>query len=153
MATHNMTTREIILAIEKKHKENGITISPPATEREIQNFERKIGFELPADFKEFYSICNGFECTEDIFKMIPLEDVLRYNQDYGKTWFHFAEYMIYSDMWSLRKRDNGKYEIFNKSDIEVVLTSSLHEFLQRFLQGNVFDKGGLYDWHEEVKLI
>jgi hypothetical protein len=144
--------KEIILAIEQKHKESGIIIKSPVAGPEIQNFERQIGFELPPDFKEFYSICNGFECTEDIFRMVSIEEALKYEQDYGKNWFHFAEYMIYSDMWSLRKTDTGNYEIFNKSDTEVVLTPSLHKFLQRFLQGNVFEKGGLYDWHDDLKL-
>ena len=106
---------------------------------------------MPTDFKEFYLICNGFECTEGIFKIIALNDALRYEQDYGKDWFHFAEYMIYSDMWSLRRKEDNKYEVFNKGETEVMLTSSLQEFLEHFLQGNVFEQGGLYDWHEELK--
>jgi hypothetical protein len=146
-----MTMIEIIAAIGQKHKAGGITINSPASELEIQHFEKKIGFNLPAEFKEFYSICNGFGCSEDIFNIVSLEDALRYEQDYGKNWFHFAEYMIYSDMWSLRMTGTDQYEIFNKTDTEVVLTSSLNEFLLRFLQGNVFEKGGLSDWREELK--
>ena len=148
-----MTIKEVISAIKQKHREYGITLNPPASALEIENFEKQSGFKLPEDFKEFYSICNGFECTEDIFRMIPIDEVLRRKGDYGNNWFHFAEYMIYSDMWSLRKRDDGEFEIFNKGEIEVVLTSSLQEFLERFLQGDVFGKGGLYDWHEEKKLL
>lgn len=139
--------REIISAIAQKHKESGITINPPASESDIDRFEKKIGFELPADFKQFYSICNGFECNENIFRMISLDSALKYPQDYGSDWFHFAEYMIYSDVWSLRRKDDGTYEIFNKEANEAILTSSLQEFLIRFLKGNVFKKGGLYDWH------
>ena len=146
-----MTIGELISEIELKHRLSGITINPPASEVEIKVFEQKLGFELPADFKQFYSLCNGFECTEDIFKMVSLQDALQYEQDYGENWFHFAEYMIYSDMWSVRVESNAQYEIFNK-DMEIVLSSSLKEFLQRFLQGNVFDKGGLYDLQEERKL-
>jgi hypothetical protein len=147
-----MTMREVIEAILQKHKKYGITLNRPASELEIQKFERKLGFPLPFDFKEFYSTCNGFECTEDIFKMASLEDALKYQQDYGENWFHFAEYMIYSDMWSLRIKDDGGYEIFNKDDTEIVLTTSLQEFLERFLRGNVFENGGLYEWQEELKL-
>ena len=55
-------------------------------------------------------------------------------------------------MWSLRKTGNADYEIFNTGDVEIVLTSSLHEFLQRFLQGTVFEKDGLYDWQEKLKV-
>jgi len=64
-----MTIKEIISAIEQKHMETGITFNPPATETEIQSFESQIGFELPADFRMFYLICNGFACEEDIFNM------------------------------------------------------------------------------------
>jgi len=102
-----MLIREVIAAVYQKHKDYGITLHPPASEQAIQEFERKLGFLLPADFKEFYSICNGFECTEDIFKMVALEDALLHKQDYGENWFHFADYMNYCEMWSLRKNDNG----------------------------------------------
>ena len=83
--------------------------------------------------------------------MIAFEDVFTYKENYSENWFHFAEYMIYADMWSLRRKDDGNFEIFNKGETEVVLTSSLQEFLERFLQGNVFEEGGLYDWHKEKK--
>src|SRR6476659_9378094 len=96
-----MTIRELIASIEQKHKSmEGITIHPPASALEIQNFKKKTGFELPADFKEFYSICNGFECSEDDFNMISLTDIMQNEQGYGKNWYYFAEYMLYSDMWS-----------------------------------------------------
>ncbi len=92
-----MTMRELISAIELKHKESGITVNPPASTYDIRYFEKRLGFGLPPDFKEFYSICDGFECTEDIFNMVSLDYALRHEQDHGKNWFHFAEYMIYSD--------------------------------------------------------
>ncbi len=146
-----MTLNELISAIKIKHSESGITINPPATVADIHNFENSIGFELPSDFKEFYSICNGFECSEDIFKMITLEDALLNEQGHGADWYHFAEYMIYSDTWSLRIKQDGQYKIFNEGETEIILSSSLHEFLERYLKGNVFAKGGLYEWHEELK--
>jgi hypothetical protein len=142
-----MIMRELILAIQQKHKKNGITFNRPASQAEINEFEKIIGWKLPADFREFYSICNGFECTEDLFNMTSLVNI----RDYGKNWFHFAEYMIYSDMWSLRKKDDGGYEIFNQGVFNTIFTSSLQEFLETFLRGGVLEKGGLYDWHEELK--
>jgi hypothetical protein len=147
-----MSMNQLIRDIERKHRQSGIKIKPPATDALIQAFELRVGFSLPADFKEFYSICNGFECEEDIFSMVALDDILNYEMDYGQNWFHFAEYLIYSDMWSLRKLHNGQHEIFNESE-NIILSTSLHEFLFRFLVGNVFDKGGLYDWHEEKKAL
>jgi cell wall assembly regulator SMI1 len=62
-----MTIKELILAIAEKHSEAGITVNLPASSDDILRFEGKIGFSLPNDFREFYSICNGFSCEEDIF--------------------------------------------------------------------------------------
>jgi hypothetical protein len=59
--------------------------------------------------------------------------------------------MIFSDMWPLKKREDGSYEICAGDPNGVVLANSLLKFLERFLQGNVFDPGGLYDWHDERK--
>jgi len=143
-----MKIKELIDAISKKHSQAGIEIYPPASESDIAVFEMQMGFVLPNDFKEFYSLCNGFGCTEDIFNMIPLNAIDR-NNEYRTNYFDFAEYMIYSDSWSVRIVSPTRYQIFN--DPELTLTTSLKEFLERFLRGNVFDPGGLYDWHEEVK--
>lgn len=145
-----MTIRELVSAIERKHQRTGITINPPATEANIYSFEKAVGFDLPADFKEFYSVCNGFGCTEDIFNMLALDDILQ-DQDYrGENWFNFAEYMVCSDMWGVKKINDSGYEIFNDGQ-KVTLTTSLQEFLERYLIGNVFDEGGLFDWEEEIK--
>lgn len=146
-----MAVKNIVEAIIKKHKETGIEINAPATRNAISVFERQIGFNLPEDFVEFYITCNGFACNEDIFNIIRLEHIERHPQDHGANWFYFSEYMIYSDIWGLRLKAEGKYEIFNGSYPTIVMTSSLEEFLNRFLKGNVFDPGGLYDWLEELK--
>ena len=61
--------------------------------------------------------------------------------------------MIYSDVWSVRIKSEGKYEIVTTSDIEILLSNSLNEFLERFLLGNVFDKNGLYNWQPGRKLF
>jgi hypothetical protein len=42
------------------------------------------------------------------------------------------------------------YEIFNGRFPEIAMTSSLLEFLNRFLKGNIFGGGGLYEWHNEL---
>ena len=84
--------------------------------------------------------------------MINLEEVLNDERHHGQGWFYFAEYMIYSDMWTLRKRSDGECEIVNEGEMELVLTTSLQEFLERFLKGDVFESGGLYDWHNPKKL-
>ncbi len=55
-------------------------------------------------------------------------------------------------MWGIRITEAGKYEIFNGSYPKKAMTSSLEEFLKKFLKGNVFDNGGLYDRHEELEV-
>lgn len=142
--------QEIINAIVQKHRDSGIDINPPASLLEIADFENSTGFLLPTDFKEFYLRCNGFGCNEDIFNVLSLSDMRQYSQDYGDNWFYFSEYMLYSDMWGLRLTATGQYEIFNGSYPDKAMTSSLSEFLSRFLKGNVFEKGGLYEWQEEL---
>lgn len=142
--------KDLINSISQKHSDSGIDINAPATLSDISDFEKRIGFSLPTDFKEFYLTCNGFGCNEDIFNMISLAEIRQYPQDYGDNWFYFSEYMIYSDMWGLRLTSSGKYEIFNGSYPDKAMTSSLKEFLNRFLKGNVFETRGLYDWHEEL---
>jgi hypothetical protein len=140
--------RDLVDAIRFKHG-IGIQVNPPATATQIDWFERTVGFRLPEDFKEFYSVCNGFDCDKDIFTFISLASCLEHREDSGDNWFYFAEYMIYSDMWGLRLV-NGEYEIFNASYPDKSLTSSLAEFLTRYLEGDVFDPGGLYPWQDEL---
>jgi len=143
-----MTMIDLISAIEAKHKENGITVHPPASKREVEDLEAKIGFQLPAEFREFYSICNGFECNEDLFRMIPLYDVTERGRDYDTNWFHFAEYLTYCDMWQLTKTEKESYRILNTTENQIGVPTTLHGFLTRFLIGDVFDKGGLYDGND-----
>ncbi len=142
-----MAIKYLVEAIAKKHGAQFITLNAPSTPAKISTFERRTGFILPADFIEFYTICNGFACNEDLFNMTRLSEIT----DYGTNWFHFAEYMIYADMWGLTRTSDGEYEIFQGNYPGVFMTSSLEEFLTRFLAGNVFEPGGLYDWLEVLK--
>ena len=75
---------------------------------------------------------------------------MEHSDHYGDNWFYFSEYMIYSDMWGLRYLGDSHYEIFNATDSTIGMTSSLTEFSQHFLEGNVFDPGGLCPWHQEL---
>ncbi|NVO85195.1 SMI1/KNR4 family protein [Hymenobacter terrestris] len=142
--------KELVGLIRNKHKDSGIDVNIAATISDITTFESQIGFELPDDFRDFFLTCNGFSCDEDIFNIIPLQSIKQHPQDYGYNWFYFAEYMIYSDMWGLRRTVSGQFEIFNGSYPDKTMTSSLKEFLQIFLTGNVFENGGLYEWHDKL---
>lgn len=146
-----MTIPELINAIGEKHKNDNFVLHPQVPEEKVTKFEKHIGFTLPDDFKTFYSFCNGFEMdTDDIFRMIDIEEIIDNNIDKKAKTFHFADYMIYSDMWTLKYFGEGDYKIVNFGITDVVLTDSLAEFLTRYLEGGVFEKGGLIDWHEEI---
>lgn len=144
--------KDVIAAIIAKHKDYGIEVNAPTTSVAIANFEQEIGFALPADFVAFYSICNGFGCTDEIFNMLSFASITEDPSNFGPNWFYFAEYMIYCDMWGLRLNANGTYEIFNGSYPDLALTSSLEEFLNYYLKGGVCSDGGLYDWYEVLRL-
>jgi hypothetical protein len=148
-----MNLRELIYAIELKYQPNGIKIHPPASATEIKKIEDKLHFELPSDFKDFYSICNGFDCTKDKFSMMRVETLFLDNEhgEYEHDCMIFAEYQLYSDVWALRKPRTDSYEIFYNDNKIRILTGSLFAFLQRFLAGAVSQPGGLLEWHHEIE--
>ena len=89
---------DLIRKISIKNQKEGFLLRSPAEINEIEKFEKKIGFKHPKDFLNFYQICNGFECTDDIFNFLSLSDIIEDNTNFKNNWFYFSEYMIYSDM-------------------------------------------------------
>lgn len=83
----------------------GIKLYDRASATDIALFESTMGIRLPADIRYFYQSFNGFESNEDMFRIIPLDEIMENNgQDInlkGEKDFHIAEYMIYSDMWTV----------------------------------------------------
>lgn len=133
----------------------GITLYPCADSEDIKIFETDNGIILPDDFKSLYKLCNGFESEEDMFRIIPLNEIsneIMLSKNTIRKRLPFAEYMIYSDTWefSIDKHSENKYLICNVSDKTIELTDSLIEFLSVFLKGGVFETGGLYDWHNKL---
>jgi len=150
------TIEQIITQILNTKDQLGITLYPGATKEEIKSFERLMNTSLPNDIKKFYMFCNGFESEEDLFRIIPLDEIIYNRKDeednylLNKQDFHFAEYMIYCDMWTLTiTTSSDNYLIYNKAETFVTLTDDFAEFLNKFLVGGVFD--GLYKWEEELK--
>lgn len=149
---------DIIAKIKAEKEELGITLYTPASSTEILDFENIMGVKLPDDLVKFYSFSNGFESEEDMFRVIPLDEIID-NVGQPDTYvvelndFHFAEYLIYSDMWTININpvDRNDYHIYNKVENVITLTNSLSEFLNTFLIGGVFD--GLYAWRENVKRL
>ena len=149
-----MNILELIQAIAEKHKHEKFVLRPPVSPDRLAIFEKHIGFPLPDDFRTFYTICDGFEMDDDdMFKFADLDEIMKGHGTKEKNAFHFADYLVYSDMWTLKYFGAGDYRIMHLGAKEIILTDSLAEFLGRFLQGGVSDNGGLYDWHDEVRLI
>ncbi|MBC6698676.1 SMI1/KNR4 family protein [Hymenobacter puniceus] len=140
---------ELLMSLRANLSQTDITLYAGASEQLIYQFEREMNLILPADFKAFYLFCNGFESEDDMFRMIPLEEILERKQELPSHQFYVAEYLIYCDMWEVELSDqmSGKYRIHN---MNITLTDSIVEFLNRFLQGGVFEAGGLYDWRQEA---
>ncbi|WP_426669399.1 SMI1/KNR4 family protein [Mucilaginibacter sp. McL0603] len=132
----------------------GLTLHTGASEELIKKVESTCDVILPDDFKTFYRFTDGFETIEDIFNMIPLDEIGE-NHKKGDNELWIAEYMIYSDMWELEvnPKDPNDYAIFNVDGEKekIILTKSLAEFIVRFLKGGVFETAGLYAWRDEVK--
>lgn len=143
--------KEVLRLLEQKHQKNGLKIHPPASPEQIKKAEYKIGFTLPADFKEFYSVCNGFEISDDIFNILRT-DAIFCDSDYGYTGIVFAEYMIFSEAWAFRILSPDRYEIiYDDGEDLVKLTNSLDTFLRKLIKGHIFEEGGLSEWYKEIK--
>lgn len=152
------TIAEIIERIKVDKNKLGITLFAPASLTDLLNFEKIRRVRLPHDLVKFYSFSNGFESAEEIFRIIPLDEMIDNMKD-RDTYiveqgdFHFAEYMIYSDMWTIKinSADRNDYTIYNYADNVITLTNSFSEFLETFLNGGVF--AGLYTWRENVERL
>ena len=147
-----VTIPDIIEKLSADASSYGITLFPPASLQQLIDFENRLNCPLPDDLKTLYLFCNGFESAEDIFRIVPLDEITGRLADYKPNSFDFAEYMTYCDMWriEINPANPNDYNISNQGDVFRPLTPSLAEFLDRFLAGGVFGEGGLYEWHKEV---
>lgn len=152
-----MNISEVIAAI--KAGPNDITLYSGAEQHLIDEFEKQVGFELPADLKVFYQFCNGFESAEDLFRIIPLNEALETrSRDMAEYYlksnqFYLAEYLIYCDIWTieidLNQPNVYKISSGNGSWESEMLTCSFAEFLMRFLKGGLYGNDGLYKWEKK----
>lgn len=130
-----------------------LILHPAASEALIHAVEQAYDIRLPEDFKSFYRFTNGFEIDEDIFNMIPLDEMISNSKDDQRP--AIAEFMIYSDLWYLEidDTDADQYQIYVIShDAEkIILTNSLADFILSALNGSVCEPGGLYEWQKETK--
>lgn len=150
-----MSISAIIKYLTEHLDETDITLHEGASDALINQLEQSHNITLPDDIKQFYQFSNGFESDEDIFNIIPIEEII--DSKTADRWsnLYIAEYMVYCDMWELEiDQDNpNKYIIFytDQNSEKIILTNSFSEFIQRFLTGGVFEPGGLYFWNDEIK--
>jgi hypothetical protein len=151
-----LTIEDIINRIKTHREKLGITLYAPASSSDLIKFQEIRHVTLPDDIKTFYSFSNGFESNEDMFRIIPLEEIVDNMKDRDAFTesngdFHIAEYMIYCDMWTLHidSNDSNHYKIYNKTVNTIELTNSFSEFVNVFLNKGVFD--GLYSWRENLE--
>jgi hypothetical protein len=150
-----MSIKEAIEQLRTYESELGLTLHEGADEFRFILLENAYNITLPDDFKVLYRFTDGFETVEDMFNMIPLDEIIDNKNRHNGDPLYIAEYMIYSDMWQLEinQDDQNDYKIIVESNYnKLVLTHSLAEFIGRFLKGGVFGPGGLQDWQEEVEL-
>ncbi|MEI9943781.1 MAG: SMI1/KNR4 family protein [Chitinophagaceae bacterium] len=148
---------DIITRIQRDKIDLGITLYDKTSLSDISSFEQTMSLSLPDDIKTFYSFCNGFESAEDMFRVLPLNEIIENISNGRDTYLvdkkdlHLAEYMIYCDMWtlSISEQNNNDYYIYNKTDKVITLTHSFAEFLSVFLNDGVFK--GLYNWREQIE--
>ena len=145
---------DLIERIKQNKASLGITLYEPASEAELLALERLKGVRLSAEIRAFYQFSDGFESAEDLFRIIPINEIFT-NDRLDKYVdaphdFHIAEYLIYCDMWtvSIDPLDAESYTIYNKVNESITLTNSFTDFLEMFLSKGVFGDGGLYDWRE-----
>ncbi|MDO7883844.1 SMI1/KNR4 family protein [Hymenobacter cheonanensis] len=148
-----MNIEQIITRI--KNGPNDITLYPAATQQLFDTFEAKTRLVLPHDFKCFYSFSNGFQSDEDLFRIIPLEEIMDDWRCATKTnnQCYFAEYLIYSDLWGVEAGfdESSPYSIFYpySEERKLLMTHSLAEFLERFLLAGIYGTAGLNDWSND----
>jgi|SRR6478735_3892502 len=151
------TTTLLEMLQDEKYQALGIKLNPPASYREVESFEKVLERQLPQDLRAFYLSVNGFETDDDMFRVIPIHEVIEYKLHQRSARVNFAEYMIYCDTWNLSLDANSRdrYSIVNRDtdkDSDVVLTNSIYEFLERYLvNGGMREEFGLISWNDRLK--
>lgn len=143
--------KEVFDFINRESLNLTIDLKNGATEEEIDSFESK-NFQLPDDFRKLYRFSNGFETSDWLFRLLPLQEIAENENSkmHSSNSFHFAEYMIYSEVWSVEIKEKNKYLIYKQyiDKNKIVFTDSLVEFLCIYVSGGLFD--GLLQWELEI---
>jgi SMI1 / KNR4 family (SUKH-1) len=126
----------------EKLKTKGFQLNLPASNHEIEQLEVLLNQKLPTEMKVFYLKANGFDTLDYLFRLIPIEEIIKYKSELDKpNAFHIAEYMIYSDTWDLILdiKDSEKYTIVNanhNSTEPYIISDTFYDFIEHYLNGS-----------------
>jgi cell wall assembly regulator SMI1 len=146
---------DVINYLKTNLDDTDITLNKGASKNQIEAVENAYNIKLPDDIRQFYEFTDGFISDEDMFSIIPLNDVIWNKEQRNYKELYIAEFMIYCDAWELivNPDSNNDYKIttIDNTNDNIVLTNSFVEFLRRFLIGGLYEKDGLYDWRVQLK--
>jgi hypothetical protein len=95
-------------------KARGIETNPPSTILSITEVEEKVSFKFSGDFRELYSVVNGFKnhyWLPNMFSIWPLERIVEeFEQRQHKNFVGFADYLINSHAIGFYKDRKGIYK-------------------------------------------
>ena len=135
--------------------------TPPLPQARIAELEAQLGFNLPADLKEFYGLCNGAMLFPDRggwrYRFVPLEemrrvriDVLGVDEDFGDvptaSWYSLCDVQdgnfVAIDLASTNGSFSWIIDCFHEEfGLGPIIALSFTEFVERALKSN-----GDYFW-------
>ncbi|WP_426667702.1 SMI1/KNR4 family protein [Mucilaginibacter sp. McL0603] len=100
-----------------KWSREGVKINEPAPNELIEQTERVLKFSFPTDFKEFYSVINGFkdlDWQEHMFYFWPLERIMEeYFDLQDKDFIPFCDFLLASHYIGFKRNQHGIYKLYS----------------------------------------
>lgn len=100
-----------------KWRSEGVKINEPATDELIEHTEGVLKFSFPADFKEFYSVINGFkdlDWQEHMWHFWPLERIMEeYSDLKDKDFIPFCDFLLASHYIGFKRNQHGIYKLYS----------------------------------------
>ncbi len=149
-----MINLSILQELKNRNPDLGISLRPPAPPEKIKELELILDHDLPEDIKSFYEITNGFETDDLLFQILSIEEIIQYKHELKTNEIFFAEYLIYSDVWTIKFNTGDAYQIINSGydTREIVISTSITDFIIEYADGGgLFGENGLYARYETLK--
>jgi len=146
MSTFRAMLTDLLVELDQSHFPN-----PPASERQIRQFEERMGWPLDEELRAFYLHCNGarlFRKKDPNYRILELEEVVRTRiAIYGRDEAEWGpdSFYIFCDMQDtnyvsldVARRIDNKYPLFDcfhenfyESDSREMIARCLSDFLKR----------------------